>query len=162
VRQKTRWTLGITLQGWRHLGWSGSLANRYFLFRDRKAIFTNFISLVGYINFVLVLGLFALNPESVNAILRNDFFAFLIASNLVLLFNRFWQRWFSVVRVYGIRPTFFIPLRWIIGVTINALASMRALKQDLLAFTQNKKHVWVKTDHELPIFFNDVSNSRED
>ncbi|MEX5669605.1 glycosyltransferase family 2 protein, partial [Pseudomonas neuropathica] len=37
-RQKARWTLGIGLQGWEQMGWSGSLANRYLLFRDRKGL----------------------------------------------------------------------------------------------------------------------------
>lgn len=35
-RQRARWTLGIGLQGWRQTGFSGSLANRYLLLRDRK------------------------------------------------------------------------------------------------------------------------------
>ena len=33
-RQKARWTLGIGLQGWSQVGWEGSLATKYLLFRD--------------------------------------------------------------------------------------------------------------------------------
>ena len=36
-RQKARWTLGIGLQGWQQVGWTGSFATRYLLFRDRRA-----------------------------------------------------------------------------------------------------------------------------
>ena len=37
-RQKARWTLGICFQGWQQVGWSGSLATKYLLFRDRKGV----------------------------------------------------------------------------------------------------------------------------
>ena len=47
-RQRARWTLGIGLQGWKQTGWSGSLANRYLLFRDRKGIVTAFVGIIAY------------------------------------------------------------------------------------------------------------------
>ena len=36
VRQKTRWTHGIALQGWDRLGWQGSPVSRWMMLRDRK------------------------------------------------------------------------------------------------------------------------------
>lgn len=48
-RQKARWTLGIGLQGWQQVGWTGSLATKYLLFRDRKGLFTSFIAILAYL-----------------------------------------------------------------------------------------------------------------
>ena len=48
-RQKARWTLGIGLQGWQQVGWTGSLATRYLLFRDRKGLVTSFIAILAYV-----------------------------------------------------------------------------------------------------------------
>ena len=48
-RQRARWTLGIGLQGWKQTGWSGSLANRYLLLRDRKGIVTAFVGILAYV-----------------------------------------------------------------------------------------------------------------
>src|SRR5690554_1473245 len=38
LRQKTRWILGNVFQGWEYIGWRGSIAQRYFLYRDRKIL----------------------------------------------------------------------------------------------------------------------------
>ena len=48
VRQKSRWVLGISIQGWKNLGWQGGFWTRYMLYRDRKALFTNAINALGY------------------------------------------------------------------------------------------------------------------
>ena len=39
VRQKSRWMLGIALDGWDRLGWAGDGADQYMLWRDRKPLF---------------------------------------------------------------------------------------------------------------------------
>ena len=36
VRQKTRWTHGLALQGWDRLGWQGNAIQRWMTFRDRR------------------------------------------------------------------------------------------------------------------------------
>src|SRR5262249_34267317 len=41
VRQKSRWVLGISLQGWKSLGWRGNFWVKYMLYRDRKSLLTN-------------------------------------------------------------------------------------------------------------------------
>jgi len=56
-QQKARWTLGIGLQGWQQVGWAGSLATKYLLFRDRKGLFTLFIAIFAYLlllNFLVI------------------------------------------------------------------------------------------------------------
>ncbi len=41
--------LGIALAGWDRLGWQGSLADRYMLWRDRKPLFTAPLLLCAYL-----------------------------------------------------------------------------------------------------------------
>ena len=48
VKQKSRWMLGISYMGWRQLGWVGPLVHRYFLYRDRKAIWTAPTGMLAY------------------------------------------------------------------------------------------------------------------
>ncbi len=38
IRQRARWLMGNVLQNWERHGWSGSLVQRYWLWRDRKPI----------------------------------------------------------------------------------------------------------------------------
>ena len=56
VRQKTRWVIGIALQGWANLGWRGGWRTKYILFRDRKTLFTSQLNVLGYLLVLLVLG----------------------------------------------------------------------------------------------------------
>src|SRR5947209_19547462 len=44
IRQRTRWVTGIGLQCWERVGWTGSVAMRYWLWRDRKGLVTNPLS----------------------------------------------------------------------------------------------------------------------
>jgi adsorption protein B len=46
LRQRTRWATGICLQGWERLGWRGSAIDRYWFWRDRKALLTNPLGLL--------------------------------------------------------------------------------------------------------------------
>ncbi len=55
IRQRTRWVTGIALQGWERDGWRGSLATKYWFWRDRKGLVTNPISLLT--NLVFLIGL---------------------------------------------------------------------------------------------------------
>jgi adsorption protein B len=56
VKQKSRWVLGITLQGWRNLGWAGNPWMKYMLFRDRKSLVTSIVNVLGYVALAAVLG----------------------------------------------------------------------------------------------------------
>src|SRR5208337_3342817 len=48
VRQKSRWILGITLQGWKNVGWPKGFWRKYMVYRDRKSLATNLINMLGY------------------------------------------------------------------------------------------------------------------
>lgn len=152
VRQKARWTLGIALQGWRNLGWRGTLASRYFLMRDRKGLFTNTATLFGYFFFVIALSLYPF----ARPIDKDDFVNSLypiLAFNIGLMALRFVQRSVAVGRIYGMRGVWPILFRWPIASTINAFACFMAVKRDTVARMTKKTVQWGKTEHELPTFF---------
>ena len=48
VRQKTRWTHGIALQGWDRLGWQGRAVSRWMMLRDRKGPLAAGLLALGY------------------------------------------------------------------------------------------------------------------
>ena len=56
VRQKTRWVIGISLQGWKKFAWHGDWRVRYLYFRDRKTLFTQQLMVLGYIVALGLLG----------------------------------------------------------------------------------------------------------
>ena len=47
IRQKSRWVIGIALQGWASIGWQGGFWTRYMLLRDRKSLVTNQVNMLG-------------------------------------------------------------------------------------------------------------------
>lgn len=152
VRQKTRWTLGIALQGWRNLGWRGSLVSRYFLLRDRKGLVTNTATLLGYILFIIALALYPFTRSADSDELVNTLFPVLIF-NAGLMLLRLVQRSIAVHRIYGFHGVWPILLRWPVASTINAFACVMAVKRHVISRYTNKTVQWVKTEHELPQFF---------
>src|SRR5207253_2362979 len=55
VRQKTRWTIGIALQGWEKAGFKGRLATRYCLYRDRRILSVGAITVLAYATLLYML-----------------------------------------------------------------------------------------------------------
>jgi adsorption protein B len=137
IRQKTRWTIGITMQGWRNLSWPGNWRDRYFLFRDRKGLVTNPATILGYVIIPA-----ALQPGDVN------WFVAIAVSMLAV--NRIVQRSLCVMRVYGPATAMMCLPRWPVACIINAAATFRAIKQHLESQWSGKAVRWVKTEHDLP------------
>jgi bacteriophage N4 adsorption protein B len=162
VRQKTRWTVGIAMQGWRSIGWRGGLMNRYFLTRDRKGPFANMASFLGYpcLLFTAAYAHF-IDGHDLHALFATTEFRVLCGVNVFLMANRFAQRSICVSRVYGASAALPILIRWPLGCTINALASFHAVKNDLMANFRKASVVWVKTDHELPQYFGQAAKNLE-
>src|SRR5690606_32441946 len=44
VRQRTRWVMGISLQGWERHGWRAPARQWYWLWRDRKGLLGNLLT----------------------------------------------------------------------------------------------------------------------
>lgn len=144
VRQKTRWTIGISLQGWRNLGWEGTFVQRYFLVRDRKSVFANPLTVFGY-------GMATYLGNTVQYLSESGRWLFFMT--LCLMVNRVFQRGFAAHRLYGLGHAMLTLVRVPVANLVNAAAGLRALKVDFVAQIRQGKIAWAKTDHELPAAF---------
>lgn len=162
IRQKTRWTTGIALQGWRNLGWVGSKANRYFLMRDRKGVVTNIATFFGYVTggFTLAYSQW-IDPSALQSFTEMSGVQVLFIGNLALMSNRMGQRIRCTYRVYGWKGVGTLPVRWPVAITVNAFAGLRAVKTDTMARFTNATLTWSKTEHELPELFGKTANGME-
>jgi len=154
VRQKTRWTLGITLQGWEDLGWSGTFFQKYMYFRDRKPIFTN-IANVG----IYLLLLFWLIPSLIDALFfsgtlmpplyeEGSLLEKIIMINLAILVVFMFVRAACTWVVFGPTQAILSLPRLIWANVINFMACIRALKQFTIARMRGQKRIaWEKTEH---------------
>src|SRR5690606_18888332 len=126
-RQKARWTLGISLQGWKQLGWSNSGTTNYFLFRDRKALFTPSLAIGGYfivINYFL-LEFTGLAPTGSlpDIFPAHDWIVALLIFNLAALILRVVQRSYFIGRISGgVHVVLSFP-RMVVGTVVNFAAS---------------------------------------
>ncbi len=155
IRQKTRWTTGISIQGWRNLGWCGSFINRYFLYRDRRGLATNILAFIGYPT-AMLMALFYLNHSMQQLPLSKTELIFIgtaLGFNSLLMLNRLVQRSACVFRVYGVRALWLLPIRWPLSVFVNSVACFNAILHSVTSRMRKEPVKWVKTDHELPLGF---------
>jgi len=153
-RQRARWVLGIAFQGWRQLRWQGSPLERYFLFRDRKAMVMAPAGAVAYLllaNFVLGM---ALGPPdwrlALESMLSLPFLKPLLALNLGFMAHRALQRMIFVGRYYGARQALLSLARLPVNNLINFCAVMRAWRLFIVHLATGKKLAWDKTAHVYP------------
>ncbi len=156
VRQKSRWIIGIALQGWAILGWKGDLSTKYMLFRDRKAIITNFVNFLGYLVVFSVVSLWIIiwvNPESYRyppLLEQGTLLWNVILINAVFLGLRILQRAYCVQRLYGWGQAFLSVPRIIWGNVINFMATCRAVRLYARYLLTGKAIAWDKTVHHYP------------
>jgi adsorption protein B len=156
VKQKSRWVIGIALQGWNNLGWSGGLGMRYMLARDRKAIVTNEVSLLGYFIVLFVVSLWSytrLVPDAYHyppLVEKGSWLWNVLLLNVLFLLNRMWWRFYCVRNVYGWKQGLLALPRQICSNLVNGFATNRALYIYFRATLLRKKIAWDKTAHVLP------------
>ncbi|HEY8356059.1 MAG TPA: glycosyl transferase family protein [Ramlibacter sp.] len=156
-RQKSRWVLGIGLQGWHQIPWGGrSFAERYLLLHDRKGVITSFISIVAY---ALALQFLALHAGSVagwwtqgSGVLfaAESPWLMLVWVNAGFLALRAGHRMYFTTRLYGGLHGVMSAPRMIIGNFVNCLAVARAWRLYLASMFLGRKLVWDKTAHDFP------------
>jgi bacteriophage N4 adsorption protein B len=156
VRQKTRWCIGIQLQGWKKFGWRGDWRVRYLYFRDRKALATQQFMVLGYI---VALGLISVRASSALFPERYIFAPplangsplwHLFDINVGLLANRLVNRHFWTCRIYG---WFQLPLiipRYLVSNIVNYLAVTRGSLRYLKHLRTGERIGWDKTTHSFP------------
>ncbi|MEO6624596.1 MAG: glycosyl transferase family protein, partial [Burkholderiaceae bacterium] len=155
-RQKARWTLGIGLQGWEQMGWNGSLANRYLLFRDRKGVVTAFVSIIAYVILVQLLGLVILRQSGLwdvsfpTPFETNGFIQYLLLANGIALAWRIAHRCYFTTVLYGWQHGLLSIPRMVVGNFVNFMAASRAWRMFLVGKALNRKLVWDKTMHDFP------------
>lgn len=155
-RQKARWVLGIGLQGWQQIGWHGSLATKYLLFRDRKGLVTAFVSILAYV-LVLQVALFWAasyfgfwNAENPSMLESETWIHYVMGANLIALVLRATQRAYFVGRIYGPVHAVLSAPRMVMGNFINFMAAARAWKLFLQHLIFGTRLVWDKTMHDFP------------
>lgn len=156
VRQKTRWVIGIALQGWEHLGWRGDLRTKYVLFRDRKILLTSQVNILGYLVVALVVGFwlyetFADVPYHFSPLAGLDTWVIaLLVLNGGFFVLRLAQRFLAVTRLYGVRQGLMSGPRLVLGNVIMFLACWRAIFQYARSRWTGETLKWDKTDHAFP------------
>ncbi len=155
VRQKGRWILGITLQGWR-AGWGQTPGDAYYLLRDRKAIVTNIAVLLGYVVVLLSGGVWVLSkvlgmprlPPLISADQPVLYRAFLVVFFILIwrIVNRVGASW----NVYGFTQGLLAIPRLIYGNVLNFAATCNAISRFVHAKVTGEQPAWQKTAHAFP------------
>jgi bacteriophage N4 adsorption protein B len=151
VRQKSRWVLGISLQGWKNLGWPPGGWVKYMLYRDRKALYANVVNALGYVVILYWLINAAIygwgrGPRLVESRWVWD----VIIADTFLMLQRMVQRFVAVKRIAGWSQAFLSIPRNVVGNVINFVATAVAVQQFFMSERSGKQVKWRKTDHIFP------------
>jgi adsorption protein B len=166
VRQKTRWTIGISLQGWKNFHWRGNWRIRYLLWRDRKMLFFAQAIAAGFVALLLFSALkayhvFFLNGYKFAPLLAPDSLVWnLVYFNFSMTVIRILQRYYWTYTLYGWSALPMLPVRYVWGALINYLAITRAIKIFFYHEFKGQTIGWDKTAHDFPEqFFSPVESA---
>lgn len=154
VRQKSRWILGISIQGWSY-GWSDSFGANYCLYRDRKALLMNLAVVVGYLVMLYFSGLLAFNGLSENVdlppiVAPGEIYWKLAWFVLVIFIWRMLNRMIATWRIYDFKESLLTVPRLFLGNIINFCATVGAIDRYVKARISGKQPEWGKTEHAWP------------
>src|SRR5579885_652883 len=156
VRQRARWIMGIALQSWQEIGWNVEAHQIYWLWRDRKGllgnpltVLTNLLFLYGAVDWLWaratakswILG----QLVSASPCLR-----WIIIINMALMLIRLGARASCVKAGYGWKHALISPIRSIWGNLINFCATAYALLRFTAAWLRRQSPQWAKTEHSYP------------
>lgn len=141
VRQRTRWVTGIALQTWKTRGWPGGAGDWYWLWRDRKGLVGNPLTLVANLLFL---------ASVLNGNLRPGWTMNAASLGLALQLWRGISRIWFTSRYYGwpYASLALVRVFWANG--INAWATMSAIRRFAWAEWKHLPLVWLKTEHAYP------------
>ncbi len=154
TRQKARWILGISMQGWK-AGWSRSLGLNYFLLRDRKAVATNLMVILAYVvvaYWTLTALMGAVNPAWIVPPLlsRDDRVFRLMYVVLAFMVWRFLNRVYAVNKIYGWQQSLLSIPRLFWGNIVNFWSTWKAIERYVKARVSGREPEWGKTSHAFP------------
>ena len=156
VRQKSRWMLGIALDGWDRLGWVGDGADQYMLWRDRKPLFTAPLLLLAYLTMLGALAarllMWAWPPARALGPIAPEggVLAALLTLNAGLLGWRLMLRAGFTASEHGWREGARAVPRVMVANLVNTLATLRALRRYVAIAAGREKAIWEKTAHRMP------------
>jgi adsorption protein B len=143
LRQRTRWVMGIALQGWERFGWAGSYSEVYWFWRDRKGLLSNPLGLIANALFVYGLATSMWNRLTPLALE-------LTSVTLAFQILRMAVRMACVERVYGLVFALGVPLRLPYANLLNAAATVQAVVRYANARIRGLPLRWIKTEHSYP------------
>ena len=156
IKQKTRWSLGISLQGFEERKWKSVHAfERYFLWRDRKSLI-NAPLFTSALIFTIYMCLTFINTgdwPSLDYTPLQGLFVGLMWANLMFSFFRIINRMRLVSSVYGIKTASLVPVRWILSNFINTSCTYNAVYQWSSSKLSGEMPAWAKTEHMIPMGF---------
>ena len=153
VKQRTRWVTGIGLQSWEMHGWRDTLGQLYWLWRDRKGLVGNLVGPGANIVFFYgVVSWFAsgLTSHGGHFIHGNDWIAYAFAFSLTVQAIHMAARTGFSARLYGWRFASLVPVRVVLGNTINMVATASAIWRYGHARWTGQALAWLKTEHAYP------------
>jgi bacteriophage N4 adsorption protein B len=156
VKQKSRWLLGITLQGWDQLQWSGSFADRYMFLRDRKALITAFLNALALLILLILIGIALWQRLDSHAahfaplVIADSPLEKLYLINGYFCCHRILIRSAFVTRYYGLGQGLLSIPRTIVANAINLSAALRALWLYSKGRATAMPVAWEKTTHVFP------------
>lgn len=147
VRQKTRWTHGIALQGWDRLGWQGGAVSRWMMLRDRKGPFAAALLALAYLLIASIAALHLLaHFQVVRPLTLTPVLDVLLGLNLAGLVWRCLLRGLFTGREFGWREGLIAVPRVVVSNIIAIMSGRRALV-GYVASLRGAPVVWDKTEH---------------
>jgi adsorption protein B len=153
VRQRTRWVMGLCLQSWERNHWKGSLLTKYWLWRDRKGLFTNPLGLLTNCLFLVGITLWCISKvvhQPWPLEIQSPAVVSLCAATLLLQCFRLAVRMECVRRVFGFKFALMVPIRSFHENLINGLATTAAIGRYARERRKGTSLAWLKTDHIYP------------
>lgn len=160
IRQRCRWVTGNALQSWERFGWGRDLpkpwVQRWFLWRDRKGVWGNPLSLL--CNLLLAYGVASWCANTAThrewplrtLVHSTPGMLGLLTMNASLLAARLAVRTTAVARIYGIVFALGVPVRMLWGNWINTAATLSALRLWTRHCWKHEPLRWLKTEHCYP------------
>ena len=155
IRQRTRWLTGNGLQSWARFGWQAGPRQRYWLWRDRKALagspasaLANLLFCYGVARWLAVRGSLGWTFE--DWLGEHRFLAAILSANLAIVAWRQLVRALCSFQVYGWLHALSVPVRAPWGNFINVCATVRALATFARSRAFRRPLRWAKTAHDYP------------
>jgi adsorption protein B len=155
IRQRTRWVTGIALQSWERHGWRGGFGTRYWMWRDRKGLIGNPVSMFTSLLFVYgaatwVWSYLTSTPWAMGKVGETTSTLWLMGSTTAIQLVHIGVRAWCTSRVYGWGFAAGVPLRAIYANYINFCATCGAIWRYGRSRVLGEPLVWLKTDHSYP------------